>query len=199
MERRILSEELNMMKYLVSYERGVVISEQKNIVSEETGMGSMMKQKIQSMFEKEVVNDSSLGEVAGNAPSVDDVVSNDQVCDIVTGNEEHDTIISKVKSELLRMKKEKGSNSLWEILKNVKKGIKMAIIKNKSGDTTEPEEMNEQIVAGGVMIGTVMVGWSLLIAIGAILLILIIAIALLTNDSGGGGHHCRKNLKWGEV
>ena len=199
MERRILSEELNMMKYLVSYKRGVVISEQKNIDSEETGMGSMMKQKIQSMFEKEVVNDSSLGEVVGNAPSVDDIVSNDQVCDIVTGNEEHDNIISKVKSELLRMKKEKGSNSLWEILKNVKKGIKMAIIKNKSGDTTEPEEMNEQIVAGGVMIGTVMVGWSLLIAIGAILLILIIAIALLTNDSGGGGHHCRKDLKWGEV
>jgi len=51
MERRILSEELNMMKYLVSYERGVVISEQVNNPSEETGMGSTMKGKIQSMFE----------------------------------------------------------------------------------------------------------------------------------------------------
>ena len=110
MERRILNEELNMMKYLVSYKRGVIISEQTDIDSEESGMGSMSKEKIQSIFEKEVVNDSSLGEVASNVPSVDDVVSNDQVCDIVTGNEEHDNIISKVRSELLRIKKEKGSN-----------------------------------------------------------------------------------------
>jgi hypothetical protein len=197
MERRILNEELNMMKYLVSYKRGVVISEQKNIASEETGMGSMMKEKIQAMFDKEVVNDPSLGEVSSNAPSVDDVVSNDEVCDIVTGNEEHDNIISKVKSELLRMKNEKGANSLWEVLKNVKKGIKMAIVKNKSGDTSEPEEVNEQIVAGGIMIGTAMVGWSALIAIGAILLILIIATALIKNGKQSSG--CRKNLKWGEV
>ena len=197
MERRILSEELNMMKYLVSYERGVVISEQVNNPSEETGMGSTMKGKIQSMFEKEVVNDSSLGEVASNAPSVDDVVSNDEVCDIITGNEEHDNIISKVKSELIRMKNEKGANSLWEVLKNVKKGIKMAIVKNKSGDTSEPEELDEQIVTGGIMVGTVMVGWSVLIAIGAILLIIIIAIIVMKNSSNGSG--CRKNLKWGEV
>lgn len=197
MERRILSEELNMMKYLLSYERGVVISEQRNIVSEETGMDSMMKEKIQSMFEKEVVNDPSLGEVASNAPSVDDVVSNDEVCDIVTGNEEHDNIISKVKSELLRMKNEKGANSLWEVLKNVKKGIKMAIVKNKSGDTSDSEEINEQIVAGGIMIGTAMVGWSALIAIGSILLIIIIATALIKDGKKSTG--CRKNLKWGEV
>ena len=197
MERQILSEELNMMKYLVSYERGVVISEQRNNLSEETGIGSMMKEKIQSMFDKEVVNDPSLGEVANNAPSVDDIVSNDEVCDIVTGNEEHDNIISKVKSELLRMKNEKGANSLWEVLKNVKKGIKMAIVKNKSGDTSEPEEVNEQIVAGGIMIGTAMVGWSALIAIGAILLIIIIATALIKNGKQSSG--CRKNLQWGEV
>ena len=197
MERRILSEELNMMKYLVSYERGVVISEQVNNPSEETGMGSTMKEKIQSMFEKEVVNDSSLGEVASNAPSVDDVVSNDEVCDIVTGNEEHDNIISKVKSELIRMKNEKGANSLWEVLKNVKKGIKMAIVKNKSGDTSEPEELDEQIVTGGIMIGTVMVGWSALIAIGAILLMIIIGTALVKNSKQSSG--CRKNLQWGEV
>jgi hypothetical protein len=197
MERRILSEELNMMKYLVSYERGVVISEQINNPSEETGEGSTMKGKIQSMFEKEVVNDSSLGEVASNAPSVDDVVSNDEVCDIVTGNEEHDNIISKVKSELIRMKNEKGANSLWEVLKNVKKGIKMAIVKNKSGDTSEPEELDEQIVTGGIMIGTVMVGWSELIAIGAILLMIIIGTALAKNGKQSTG--CRKNLNWGEV
>ena len=197
MERQILKEELDAMKYLLSYERGVVISEQKNIVSEETGMGSMMKEKIQSMFDKEVANDPSLGEVANNAPSVDDIVSNDEVCDIVTGNEEHDNIISKVKSELLRMKNEKGANSLWEVLKNVKKGIKMAIVKNKSGDTSEPEEVNEQIVAGGIMIGTAMVGWSALIAIGAIILIIIIAIIVMKNDKQSPG--CRKNLKWGEV
>ena len=197
MERRILSEELNMMKYLVSYERGVVISEQVNNPSEETGMGSTMKEKIQSMFEKEVVSDSSLGEVASNAPSVDDVVSNDEVCDIVTGNEEHDNIISKVKSELIRMKNEKGANSLWEVLKNVKKGIKMAIVKNKSGDTSEPEELDEQIVTGGIMIGTVMVGWSALIAIGAILLMIIIGTALVKNSKQSSG--CRKNLQWGEV
>ena len=103
MERQILSEELNMMKYLLSYERGVVISEQRNIVSEETGMGSMVKEKIQSMIEKEVTNDPSISEVTSNLPSVDDVVSNDEVCDIITGNKEHDNIISKVKSELLRM------------------------------------------------------------------------------------------------
>jgi bacterioferritin (cytochrome b1) len=197
MERQILKEELDAMKYLLSYERGVVISEQKNIVSEETGMGSMMKEKIQSMFDKEVANDPSLGEVANNAPSVDDIVSNDEVCDIVTGNEEHDNIISKVKSELLRMKNEKGANSLWEVLKNVKKGIKMAIVKNKTGDTSEPEEVNEQIVAGGIMIGTAMVGWSALIAIGAIILIIIIAIIVMKNDKQSPG--CRKNLKWGEV
>ena len=197
MERRILSEELNMMKYLLSYERGVVISEQRNNPSEETGMGSMMKEKIQSMVEKEVVNDPSLGEVSSNVPSVDDIISNDEVCDIVTGNEEHDNIISKVKAELLRMKKEKGSNSLWEVLKNVKKGIKMAIVKNNSGDTSEPEEVNEQIVAGGIMIGTAMVGWSLLIEIGAILLVIIIASALIKDS--GQSHGCRKNLKWGEV
>lgn len=197
MERQLLKEELNMMKYLLSYERGVVISEQRNIVSEETGMGSMMKEKIQSMIEKEVTNDSSISEVTSNLPSVDDVVSNDEVCDIVTGNEEHDNIISKVKSELLRMKNEKGANSLWEVLKNVKKGIKMAIVKNKSGDTSEPEEVNEQIVAGGIMIGTAMVSWSLLIAIGAILLVIIIASALIKD--GNQSHGCRKNLKWGEV
>ena len=197
MERRILSEELNMMKYLVSYERGVVISEQINNPSEETGEGSTIKEKIQSMFEKEVVNDSSLGEVASNAPSVDDVVSNDEVCDIVTGNEEHDSIISKVKSELSRRKNEKGANSLWEVLKNVKKGIKMAIVKNKSGDTSEPEELDEQIVSGGIMIGTVMVGWSALIAIGAILLMIIIGTALVKNSKQSSG--CRKNLNWGEV
>ena len=197
MERRILNKELNMMKYLVSYERGVVISEQKDIDSEESGVGSMFKEKIKSMFEKEVVNDSSLGDVANNVPSVDDIVSNDQVCDIITGNQEHDNIISKVKSELLRIKKEKGANSLWEVLKNVKKGIKMAIVKNKSGDTLEPEELDEQVVTGGVMIGTVMVGWSLLIAIGAIILIIIIACVLLKDGSKGSG--CRKNLKWGEV
>ena len=197
MERRILSEELNMMKYLLSYERGVVISEQRNNLSEETGMGSMMKEKIQSMVEKEVVNDPSLGEVASNVPSVDDIISNDEVCDIVTGNQEHDNIISKVKSELVRMKKEKGANSLWEVLKNVKKGIKMAIVKNNSGDTSEPEEVNEQIVAGGIMIGTAMVSWSILIAIGAILLIIIIASALIKDS--GQSHGCRKNLKWGEV
>jgi hypothetical protein len=197
MERQLLKEELNMMKYLLSYERGVVISEQRNIVSEETGMGSMVKEKIQSMIEKEVTNDPSISEVTSNLPSVDDVVSNDEVCDIVTGNEEHDNIISKVKSELLRMKNEKGSNSLWEVLKNVKKGIKMAIVKNKSGDTSEPEEVNEQIVAGGIMIGTAMVSWSLLIAIGAILLVIIIASALVKD--GKQSHGCRKNLKWGEV
>ena len=104
MERRILNEELNSMKYLVSYKRGVVISEQNDISSEETGIGSNIKEKIKSMFEKEVVNDSSLGDVANNVPSVDDIVSNDQVCDIITGNQEHDNIISKVKSELLRIK-----------------------------------------------------------------------------------------------
>ena len=197
MERRILSEELNMMKYLVSYERGVVISEQVNNPSEETGMGSTMKEKIQSMFEKEVVSDSSLGEVASNAPSVDDVVSNDEVCDIVTGHEEHDNIISKVKSELIRIKNEKGANSLWEVLKNVKKGIKMAIVKNKTGDTSEPEELDEQIVTGGIMIGTVMVGWSALIAIGAILLMIIIGTALVKNSKQSSV--CRKNLQWGEV
>ena len=197
MERRILNEELNMMKYLVSYKRGVIISEQTDIDSEESGGGSMSKEKIQSIFEKEVVNDSSLGEVASNVPSVDDVVSNDQVCDIVTDNQENDNIISKVKSELLRLKKEKGANSLWEVLKNVKKGIKMAIVKNKSGDTSEPEEVNEQIVAGGIMIGTAMVSWSLLIAIGAILLVIIIASALIKD--GNQSHGCRKNLKWGEV
>jgi hypothetical protein len=197
MERRILNEELNSMKYLVSYKRGVVISEQNDISSEETGIGSNIKEKIKSMFEKEVVNDSSLGDVANNVPSVDDIVSNDQVCDIITGNQEHDNIISKVKSELLRIKKEKGANSLWEVLKNVKKGIKMAIVKNKSGDTLEPEELDEQVVTGGVMIGTVMVGWSLLIAIGAIILIIIIACVLLKDGSKGSG--CRKNLKWGEV
>jgi bacterioferritin (cytochrome b1) len=197
MERQILKEELDAMKYLLSYERGVVISEQRNNLSEETGMGSMMKEKIQSMFDKEVSNDPSLGEVANNAPSVDDIVSNDEVCDIVTGNEEHDNIISKVKSELLRMKNEKGANSLWEVLKNVKKGIKMAIVKNKSGDTSEPEEVNEQIVSGGIMIGTAMVGWSALIAIGGILLVIIIASALLKDDKQSSG--CRKNLKWGEV
>jgi hypothetical protein len=197
MERKILKEELDSMKYLLSYERGVVVSEQKNIVSEETGMGSMMKEKIQAMFDKEVVNDPSLGEVSSNAPSVDDIVSNDEVCDIITGNEEHDNIIAKVKSELLRMKNEKGANSLWEVLKNVKKGIKMAIVKNKSGDTSEPEEVNEQIVAGGIMIGTAMVGWPALIAIGAILLIIIIATALIKNGKQSSG--CRKNLKWGEV
>ena len=197
MERRILNEELNSMKYLVSYKRGVVISEQNDISSEETGIGSNIKEKIKSMFEKEVVNDSSLGDVANNVPSVDDIVSKDQVCYIITGNQEHDNIISKVKSELLRIKKEKGANSLWEVLKNVKKGIKMAIVKNKSGDTLEPEELDEQVVTGGVMIGTVMVGWSLLIAIGAIILIIIIACVLLKDDSKGSG--CRKNLKWGEV
>ena len=197
MERRILNEELNMMKYLVSYKRGVIISEQTDIDSEESGMGSMAKEKIKSMFEKEVVNDSSLGEVASNVPSVDDIISNDQVCDIVTGNQENDNIISKVKSELLRIKKEKGSNSLWEILKNVKKGIKMAIVKNNSGDTSEPEELDEQIVTGGIMVGTVMVGWSALIAIGAIILIIIIAIIVMKNSGNGSG--CRKNLKWGEV
>ena len=106
MERRILNEELNMMKYLVSYKRGVIISEQTDIDSEESGMGSMAKEKIKSMFEKEVINDSSLGEVASNVPSVDDIISNDQVCDIVTGNQENDNIMSKVKSELLRLKKE---------------------------------------------------------------------------------------------
>jgi len=194
MERRILNEELNSMKYLVSYKRGVVISEQNDISSEETGIGSNIKEKIKSMFEKEVVNDSSLGEVANNVPSVDDIVSNDQVCDIITGNQEHDNIISKVKSELLRIKKEKGSNSLWEVLKNVKKAIKMAIVKNKSGDTLE---LDEQVVTGGVMIGTVMVGWSLLIAIGAIILITIIAIIVMKDSGNGSG--CRKNLKWGEV
>jgi hypothetical protein len=157
-----------------------------------------MKGKIQSMFEKEVVNDSSLGEVASNAPSVDDVVSNDEVCDIVTGNEEHDNIISKVKSELIRMKNEKGANSLWEVLKNVKKGIKMAISKNESGDTTEPEELDEQVVTGGVMVGATMVTWPILIAIGALLLLIIIT-SILTKDDKSSGHHCRKDLNWGEV
>jgi hypothetical protein len=198
MERRILNEELNMMKYLVSYKRGVIISEQTDIDSEESGMGSMAKEKIQSMFEKEVVNDSSLGEVASNVPSVDDVVSNDQVCDIVTGNQENDNIMSKVKSELLRLKKEKGANSLWEVLKNVKKGIKMAISKNESGDTTEPEELDEQVVTGGVMVGATMVTWPILIAIGALLLLIIIT-SILTKDDKSSGHHCRKDLNWGEV
>jgi hypothetical protein len=73
----------------------------------------------------------------------------------------------------------------------------MAIVKNKSGDTSEPEEVNEQIVAGGIMIGTAMVSWSLLIAIGAILLVIIIASALIKD--GNQSHGCRKNLKWGEV
>jgi hypothetical protein len=198
MERKILNEELNMMKYLLSYERGVVISEQINNPSDDTEMGSNLKDKIQSMFEKEVVNDPSLSEVASNAPSVDDIMSNGQVCDIITGNQEHDNIISKVKSELIRMKKEKGSNSLWEVLKNVKKGIKMAISKNESGDTTEPEEIDEQVVAGGVMIGATMVTWPILIAIGAFLLLIIIT-TILTKDDKSSGHHCRKDLKWGQV
>jgi hypothetical protein len=198
MERKILNEELNMMKYLLSYERGVVISEQINNPSDDTEMGSNLKDKIQSMFEKEVVNDPSLSEVASNAPSVDDIMSNGQVCDIITGNQEHDNIISKVKSELIRMKKEKGANSLWEVLKNVKKGIKMAISKNESGDTTEPEELDEQVVAGGVMIGATMVTWPILIAIGTFLLLIIIT-TILTKDDKSSGHHCRKDLKWGQV
>jgi hypothetical protein len=47
------------------------------------------------------------------------------------------------------------------------------------------------------MIGTVMVGWSSLIAIGAIILITIIAIIVMKDIGNGSG--CRKNLKWGEV
>ena len=73
----------------------------------------------------------------------------------------------------------------------------MAIVKNNSGDTSEPEELDEQIVTGGIMIGTVMVGWSALIAIGAIILITIIAIIVMKDSGNGSG--CRKNLKWGEV
>ena len=46
MERQILNEELNMMKYLVSYKRGVIISEQTDMDSEESGGGSMFKEKI---------------------------------------------------------------------------------------------------------------------------------------------------------
>jgi hypothetical protein len=198
MEKKILNEEINMMKYLLSYERGVVISEQMNNPSEDTGMGSNLKDKIQSMFKKEVGNDPSLSEVVSNVPSVDDIMSNGQVCDVITGNQEHDNIISKVKSELIRMKKEKGANSLWEVLKNVKKGIKMAISKNESGDTTEPEELDEQVVTGGVMVGATMVTWPILIAIGALLLLIIIT-SILTKDDKSSGHHCRKDLNWGEV
>jgi hypothetical protein len=198
MERQILKEELDVMRYLLSYERGVVISEQMNNPSEDTGMGPNLKDKIQSMFKKEVGNDPSLSEVVSNVPSVDDIMSNGQVCDVITGNQEHDNIISKVKSELIRMKKEKGANSLWEVLKNVKKGIKMAISKNESGDTTEPEELDEQVVAGGVMVGTTMVTWPILIAIGALLLLIIIT-SILTKDDKSSGHHCRKDLNWGEV
>ena len=198
MEKKILNEEINMMKYLLSYERGVVISEQMNNPSEDTGMGSNLKDKIQSMFKKEVGNDPSLSEVVSNVPSVDDIMSNGQVCDVITGNQEHDNIISKVKSELIRMKKEKGANSLWEVLKNVKKGIKMAISKNESGDTTEPEELDEQVVTGGVMVGATMVTWPILIAIGALLLLIVIT-SILTKDDKSSGHHCRKDLNWGEV
>ena len=121
MERQLLNEELNMMKYLVSYKRGVIISEQTDMDSEESGGGSMSKEKIQSIFEKEVVNDSSLGEVASNVPSVDDIISNDQVCDIVTGNQENDNIMSKVKSELLRLKKERGRTHYGKFLRMLRK------------------------------------------------------------------------------
>jgi len=169
--KKIINEELSMMKYLTGYKRGVVISEQEEEVTTDV-LGKA--EEVAKQMDVDV--------------NVSDVVDPENpTCLPTTGDSEKDGIISKI-WDWAHDPANRGS--LKSTLINLKNAIGKA--KQMEGKSEMQEQVLPLITIAGVALTP-----SLLIAIGAILLIIIIAIIVMKNSGNGSG--CRKNLKWGEV
>jgi len=165
MSKNLLNEELNTMKYLLGYKRGVVISEQANVnetdefTPQETE--GITIDQIQGELDKEGVDVQATEMVDTENPT----------CMPTTGDQEKDGIISRI-WDWANNPANRGS------LKQTISSLKNAIFKAKE---QAPEgEVKEQVGAAALItIGGVALTPSLLIAIGGILLFIII-VALIS-------------------
>ena len=165
MSKNLLNEELNTMKYLLGYKRGVVISEQANVnetdefTPQETE--GITIDQIQGELDKEGVDVQASELVDTDNPT----------CIPTTDSEEHNGIISRIWN-WANNPANRGS------LKQTISSLKNAIFKAKE---QAPEgEVKEQVGAAALItIGGVALTPSLLIAIGGILLFIII-VALIS-------------------
>jgi|LakMenEpi03Aug12_release.lakeMendotaPanAssembly.Ray.scaffolds.fasta_scaffold78399_4 hypothetical protein len=145
--KKIINEELSMMKYLTGYKRGVVISEQESTTTDVLGKAN----EVAKQMDVDV--------------NVSDVVDPENpTCLPTTGDSEKDGIISKI-WDWAHNPANKGS--LKSTLINLKNAIGKA--KQMEGKT----EMQEQVVPLITIAGVALTP-SLLIAIGVILLVIIV-------------------------
>ena len=146
--KKLINEELSMMKYLTGYKRGVVISEQEEVPTTDV-IGKA--EEVAKQMDVDV--------------NVSDVVDPDNpTCLPTTGDSEKDGIISKI-WDWAHNPANRGS--LKTTLINLKNAIGKA--KQMEGKT----EMQEQVVPLITIAGVALTP-SLLIAIGAFILVIII-------------------------
>jgi hypothetical protein len=145
--KKIINEELSMMKYLTGYKRGVVISEQESTTTDVLGKAN----EVAKQMDVDV--------------NVSDVVDPENpTCLPTTGDSEKDGIISKI-WDWAHDPANRGS--LKSTLINLKNAIGKA--KQMEGKSEMQEQVLPLITIAGVALTP-----SLLIAIGALLLIVII-------------------------
>jgi hypothetical protein len=145
--KKIINQELSMMKYLTGYKRGIVISEQEVPTTDVLGKAN----EVAKQMDVDV--------------NVSDVVDPENpTCLPTTGDSEKDGIISKI-WDWAHNPANKGS--LKSTLINLKNAIGKA--KQMEGKT----EMQEQVVPLITIAGVALTP-SLLIAIGVILLVIIV-------------------------
>jgi hypothetical protein len=180
MSKNLLNEELNTMKYLLGYKRGVVISEQANVnetdefTPQETE--GITIDQIQGELDKEGVDVQASELVDTDNPT----------CIPTTDSEEHNGIISRIWN-WANNPANRGS------LKQTISSLKNAIFKAKEQDTES--EVKEQVgTAALITIGGVALTPSLLIAIGGILLFILIVI-LITGNKKGGSPMCKRRKR----
>ena len=180
MSKNLLNEELNTMKYLLGYKRGVVISEQANVnetdefTPQETE--GITIDQIQGELDKEGVDVQATEMVDTENPT----------CMPTTGDQEKDGIISRI-WDWANNPANRGS------LKQTISSLKNAIFKAKEQDTES--EVKEQVgTAALITIGGVALTPSLLIAIGGILLFILIVI-LITGNKKGGSPMCKRRKR----
>lgn len=156
MDKKVLNEELNVMKYLFQYDRGVVVSEQKSkrineagpfeetdaCINYEAGKGLEIVNNINDQIQGLNVNDeiSQLGKIVNNRE---------------LKKPEMKAVIEKLEGAL--------SSELPSMSADDIKGM---ITKLKSMKNNPPKNVNEQVETGAIMSALASVpgwGWALII------------------------------------
>jgi hypothetical protein len=181
MSKNLLNEELNSMKYLFGYKRGVVISEQSDVYETEEFTPQVTD-------ELDITQIQKVADQEGADINVTDIVDTDNpMCTPMTGDQQKDGIIARI-WDWANDPANRGS------LKQTLSTLKDAIFKAKE---QEPEggEVEEQVgTAALITIGGVALTPSLLIAIGGILLFIII-IAMISKGGKRRSSPCRRRAK----